>query len=63
MTAGLGPPLMPSDAAIGQVFALYRTGGRYGHQFQLKTLSCGIAKLLFQSLCLKGTKQTLYLAH
>jgi hypothetical protein len=27
---------MPSDAAIGQVFALYCPGGRHGHQFLLK---------------------------
>jgi hypothetical protein len=40
---------MPSGAAIGQVFAPYHPGGRHGHQFQLKKLSCGNVKLLFLS--------------
>jgi hypothetical protein len=47
MTAGLGIPYMPSDTAIGQVFAPYYPGGRHSHQFLLKKLSCGIVKPLF----------------
>jgi hypothetical protein len=40
---------MPLDAAIGQVFDLYHPGGRHGHQFWRKKLSCGIVKLLFEA--------------
>jgi hypothetical protein len=38
---------MPSEAAIGQVFAPYCPGKRHGHQFWHKKASCGIVKLLF----------------
>ncbi len=48
-TAGLGLPKMPPYATIGQVFALYRPGGRHGHQFWLKKSSCGVVKPLFEA--------------
>jgi hypothetical protein len=38
---------MPLAAATGQVFAPYRPGGRHGHRFWSKKLSCGMVKLLF----------------
>jgi hypothetical protein len=38
---------MPSDATIGQVFALYCPGGRHDHQFWLKKSSRGVVKPLF----------------
>jgi hypothetical protein len=38
---------MPLDAAIKQVFALYRPGKCHGHQFWLKKMSFGIVKPLF----------------
>jgi len=40
---------MPLDAAIGRVFAQYRSSGRHGHQYQRKKLSCGIVKSLFEA--------------
>ncbi len=40
---------MPPYAAIGQVFAPYRPGGRHGHQFWRKKLSCGVVKPLFEA--------------
>jgi hypothetical protein len=40
---------MPPYAAIGQVFAPYCPGGRHGHQFWLKKLSCGGVKPLFEA--------------
>ena len=42
--------------------ALYCTGGRHGHQFQLQKLSCGVVKSLSEASS-KGTKRTLYSAH
>ena len=49
MTAGLGLPYVPSDAAIGQVFAPYRPGGHHGHQFWFKKLSCGVVNRCFKA--------------
>jgi hypothetical protein len=40
---------MPLDATIGRVFAPYRPGGRHGHQFWSKKLSCGIVKSLSEA--------------
>jgi hypothetical protein len=40
---------MPLDAAIGRVFVPYCPGGRHGHQFRRKKLSCGIVKSLFEA--------------
>jgi hypothetical protein len=40
---------MPLAAATEQVFAPYRPGGRHGHRFWSKKLSCGIVKLLFEA--------------
>jgi len=40
---------MPLDAAIRQVFAPYRPGGRHGHQFWSKKSSCGFVKSLFEA--------------
>jgi len=40
---------MPLDAAIGQLFAPYRPGGRHGRRFWRKKLSCGIVKSLFEA--------------
>jgi hypothetical protein len=40
---------MPLDAAIGQVFVPYCTGGRLGHRFRRKKSSCGVVKLLFEA--------------
>jgi len=40
---------MPLDAAIGQVFVPYCPGGRHGHQFRPKKLSCGIVQSLFEA--------------
>jgi len=40
---------MPLDAAVGRVFAPYHPGGRHGHQFWSKKLSCGIVKSLFEA--------------
>jgi hypothetical protein len=53
-TAGLGLPLMPLDAAIGQVFTPYRPSGRHGHQFCrvayrvgiFRSISVGISRYL-----------------
>jgi hypothetical protein len=45
--AGLGLPLMPLDATIGQVFAPYCPGRCHGHRFWRIKLSCGDVKLLF----------------
>jgi hypothetical protein len=43
---------MPSDAAIGQVFAPYRPGGRHGHRFWLKKIvwhcETAVLKLAFK---------------
>jgi hypothetical protein len=41
---------MPLDAAIGQLFAPYCLGGRHGHQFLRKKLSCGVVEIAFGSL-------------
>jgi hypothetical protein len=40
---------MPLDAAIGQLFAPYCPGGRRGHRFWRKKLSCGIVKSLLKA--------------
>jgi hypothetical protein len=40
---------MPLDAAIGRVFAPYRSSGRHGQRYQRKKLSCGIVKSLFEA--------------
>jgi hypothetical protein len=40
---------MPLDASIGRVFVSYLPGGRYGHRFLCKKLSCGIVKMLFEA--------------
>jgi hypothetical protein len=40
---------MPLDATIGQLFAPYLPGGRHGHQFRRKKMSCDIVKLLFEA--------------
>jgi hypothetical protein len=40
---------MPLNAAIGQIFALYRPSGCHGHQFWHKKSSCGIVKLRFEA--------------
>jgi hypothetical protein len=36
---------MPLDAVIGQVFSPFRPGGRYGHRFWRKKLSCGVVEI------------------
>ena len=40
---------MPLDAAIRRVFAPYRPGGRHGHWFWCKKMSCGDVKSLFEA--------------
>jgi hypothetical protein len=48
--AGLGLLLMPLDAAIGQVFTPYHSGGCHGHQFWHTQLSCGVVKSLSDAI-------------
>jgi len=48
---------MPLDAAIGQVFAPYCPGGRHGHRFWSKKLSCGIVKSLFEASVQKARNE------
>jgi hypothetical protein len=40
---------MPLDATIGRLFAPHRLGGRHGHQFLRKKLSCGVVKSHFKA--------------
>jgi hypothetical protein len=48
---------MPLDATIGRVFDPYRPGGRHGHQFWRKKLSCGNVKSLFEASIQKAQKE------
>jgi hypothetical protein len=45
---------MPLDAAIGRVFVPYCPGGRHGHRFWHKKLSCGVVKSLFEASAKKA---------
>jgi hypothetical protein len=40
---------MPLDAPIRPVFAPFCPGGRHGHRFRFKNLSCGVVKSLFKA--------------